>query len=106
MTYTKKHLPKYCRHKSTDRVYVRIKGKTFYLGKYGSAASRREYDRIIGEFVANGRQAFHNPDTILIESLIVSFLDYTEKECNYSPSSLLRIHRPLQLLNELYACRQ
>ena len=74
----------------------------YYLGKYGSETSRREYDRIIGEFLANGRQAFHDPDEILIESLVVSFLDYVEKECNYCPSSLLRINRPLQLLNELY----
>jgi len=74
----------------------------YYLGKYGSEASRREYDRIIGEFIANGRQAFYDPDDILIESLVVSFLDYVEKECNYCPSSLLRINRPLQLLNDLY----
>ena len=36
------------------------------------------------------------------ENLIVSFLDYVEKECNYCKSSLLRINRPLHLLNELY----
>jgi len=65
----------------------------YYLGKYGSEASRREYDRVIGEFIANGRQAFYDPDDILIGSLIVSFLDYVEKECNYCPSSLLRINR-------------
>ena len=71
MTYTKKQLPKYCHHKSTDRAYVRIKGETFYLGKYGTQASRREYDRVIAEFVTNGRQAFHDPDEILVEQLII-----------------------------------
>jgi len=30
----------------------------YYLGKYGSTASRQEYDRIIAEFVSNGRQPF------------------------------------------------
>jgi len=102
MLYRRKQLPKYCLHKSSGRAFVRIGGKMYCLGKYGSAASRREYDRIIGEFVANGRQAFYDPDEIPIESLIVSFLGYVEKECNYSPSSLLRINRPLHLLNDLY----
>ena len=102
MTYARKQLPKYCLHKASGRASVRIDGKMYYLGKHGSQASRREYDRIIGEFIANGRQAFHDPDTVLIENLIVSFLDYVEKECSYCPSSLLRINRPLQLLNELY----
>ena len=44
--------------------------QVYYLGKYGSEASRQEHDRIIGEFIANGRQAFHDPDEILIESPI------------------------------------
>ena len=78
MLYKRKQLPKYCLHKSSGRAFVRIGGKMYYLGKYSSAASRREYDRIIGEFIANGRQAFHNPDTILIESFIVSFKEGIE----------------------------
>ena len=102
MPYKKKQLPKYCHHMSSGRAFVRIGGKMYYLGKYGPEASRREYDRIIGEFIANGRQAFYDPDDILIESLVVSFLDYVEKECNYCPSSLLRINRPLQLLSSVW----
>ena len=102
MLYKRKQLPKYCLHKASGRAFVRIGGKMYYLGRYGSSASRQEYDRIIGEFIASGRQAFHDPDEILIENLIVAFLDYTEKEYNYCSSSLLRIRRPLQLLHDLY----
>jgi hypothetical protein len=58
----RKQLPKYCKHKSSGRAFVRIGGKMYYLGKYGSEASRREYDRIIAAFVANGRRAFYDPD--------------------------------------------
>jgi len=58
MLYSRKQLPKYCRHKSSGRAFVRIGGKMYYLGKYDSEASKREYDRIIAEFVANGRQPF------------------------------------------------
>jgi hypothetical protein len=73
MTYARKQLPQYCHHKPTDRAYVRIDRKMIYLGKHGSATSRREYDRIIAEFIANGRQAFADPDEILVEQLIIRF---------------------------------
>jgi hypothetical protein len=102
MTYKRKQLPKYCRHKASNRAFVRIGGKTHYLGKYGSDASRREYDRIIAEFVANGRQAFCNSDDILIENLIAQFLDHTEKERSYCDSSKIRLATILGRFNELY----
>jgi hypothetical protein len=78
MSYARKQLPKYCRHKATNRAFVRIGGKMYYRGKYGSEDSRRKYDRIIAEFVANGRQACFDPKDILIENFIVRFLDYAE----------------------------
>jgi hypothetical protein len=99
---TRKQLPKYCLHKSSGRAFVRIEGKTYYLGKYGSQASQREYDRIIGEFVANGRQGFYDQDEILVETLIARFLDHVETERNYCERSKLRLRTVLRLLNELY----
>ena len=102
MTYTKTQLPKYCLHKSTGRAFVRIKGKTFYLGKYGTQASRREYDRVIAEFVANGRQAFRDPDETLVQQLIIRFLDAAEAERNYSADRLAKITRILRHLDSLY----
>ena len=102
MPYARKQLPKYCRHKTSGRAFVRIGGKMYYLGKYGSEASRKEYDRIIAEFVANGRQAFHRPDDILIEQLIIRFLDYVTNERVYSATAKDRLQRVLQHLNRLY----
>ena len=74
----------------------------YYLGRYGSEASRQEYDRIIAEFVANGRQSLNRPDDILVEALIARFLDYTEKECNYCENTKIRIISTLRMLNKLY----
>ena len=91
MLYKRKQLPKYCLHKSSGRAFVRLGGKMYYLGKHGSEASRREYDRIIGEFIANGRQAFQDPEAILVENLVVSFLDYVERERDYSRSAAFKI---------------
>jgi integrase len=46
--------PKYRRHASGN-ARVRINGKDIYLGAYGTAESRREYNRIIGEWLTNHR---------------------------------------------------
>jgi len=102
MSRPRKQLPKYCRHKSSNRAFVRIGGKTYYLGKYGSAASQQEYDRIIAEYVANGRQDFKEASDILIENLIVKFLDYVEKERDYSKTAKAKIIRVVKTLIELY----
>ena len=75
----------------------------YYLGKYGSETSRREYDQIIAEFVANGRQPFSDADEILVEALIARFLVYAEKEIKYSPAANWRICKILRLLNDLYS---
>jgi len=84
MTYKRKQLPKYCRHKATNRAFVRIGGKAYYLGKYNSEASRREYDRIIGEFLANGRKTNYQSEEVIIENLIGKSLNYIKTERNYS----------------------
>ena len=102
MTYTRKQLPAYCRHKPSDRAFVRIGGKMHYLGKYDSQASRQEYDRLIAEFIANGRQAVYSSEEILIEQLIVRFLMYIDRERNYSTGAKKTIQRVLQMLNDFY----
>lgn len=48
--------PSYCRHKASGQAIVTIEGKDIYLGPHGTAASRAEYDRVIGEWLANGRR--------------------------------------------------
>lgn len=43
-------------HKPSGQAVVTVEGKDFYLGKHQSEESRAEYDRIIGEWLANGRR--------------------------------------------------
>jgi integrase len=102
MTYAKKQLPKYCLHKATGRAFVRIEGKMYYLGQHGSQASRREYDRIIGEFVANGRQALYDVGETLIESLIFRFRDHLEKERKCARGLKMRVQMVLREVDHLY----
>jgi hypothetical protein len=41
------HTSLFCQFKPRDLAYVKLNGKRFYLGKYGSDASRRKYDRLV-----------------------------------------------------------
>lgn len=50
------YVPKYQHHRKSGQARVEIHGKTFYLGPYKSKASYLEYDRIVNEWLANGRR--------------------------------------------------
>lgn len=51
-----KSVPKYRRHKPSGRAVVTLHAKDFYLGDYGSAESKVEYERLIAEYLVNKRQ--------------------------------------------------
>ena len=42
-------------HRPSGRARLRIDGKEIWLGEFGSSAAQAEYDRLIGEWLANGR---------------------------------------------------
>ena len=48
--------PSYRLHKPTGQAVVTLSGQDHYLGKFGSTGSRAEYDRLVAEWLANGRQ--------------------------------------------------
>jgi hypothetical protein len=48
-------VPSYRRHKPTGQAVVTLNGRDFYVGKWSTRASRAEYDRLIGEWLAAGR---------------------------------------------------
>ncbi len=49
-------VPKYRKHRASGQAIVSIAGRDHYLGPYGTRASKAEYDRLIGEWLANDRQ--------------------------------------------------
>lgn len=62
-------VPSYRRHKPTGQAVVTINGRDIYLGKWNSAASKDEYDRLIAEFLANGRRLQSDADVTVVEVL-------------------------------------
>ena len=52
-----KHVaPKYRLHRASDYAVVTLNGRDHYLGPWQSEASKVEYDRLVGEWLANGRR--------------------------------------------------
>jgi hypothetical protein len=49
--------PKYRKHKASGQAVVTIAGRDHYLGPWRSKASKIEYDRLIGEWLAAGRSS-------------------------------------------------
>jgi len=51
----KNAVPKYRKHKATGQAIIALQGRVHYLGPWNSKASKIEYDRLIGQWLAAGR---------------------------------------------------
>ncbi|MFO0889899.1 MAG: site-specific integrase [Isosphaeraceae bacterium] len=73
-------IPKYRRHASGQAV-VTLSGRDFYLGRFGSVESREQYNRVTGEWLANGRSfpPRHDADDLTINELAVPFIQWAEQ---------------------------
>ncbi len=71
--------PSYRLHKPTNQAVVTLDGRDFYLGVYGTPKSRAEFDRLIAEWLANGRQLsadiFGGPT---VNEFLVAYLVHAE----------------------------
>ncbi len=96
--------PKYRKHRASGQAVVTINGRDFYLGPYGTKASRREYDRLIAEWLANGRRLIDDgPDADLtVVELIAAYLRFAKAYYRHkSPrgtevDDIIRAVRPLK----------
>lgn len=52
-----KRAPKYRLHRPSGQAVVTLDQRDHYLGRFNSKASRKEYDRLVGEWMANGRSS-------------------------------------------------
>jgi hypothetical protein len=70
--------PKYRKHKATGRAIVTIDGRDIYLGDYGTKASRIEYDRLIGEWLANGRTMPVRTRSLTVVELVAKYWKFAK----------------------------
>ena len=97
-------IPSYSRHKPTGQAVVTINGSDAYIGSWNTAANKAEYDRLIDEFLANGRQLSRDADSTVVE-VINEFRKFAEK-CYRKNGEVTReygcIKEALKIVRELY----
>ncbi len=102
MPWNPEHTPQYRLHKKSGSAVVTLGGRDFYLGTHGSAASRRKYDRLIADWLGNGRCA--PGATKSVSEIILAYyshcVGYYGKHNNKELSALRMALRPVR---ELYA---
>src|SRR3982751_3984410 len=73
--------PSYRLHRPTGQAVVTLNGRDYYLGRHGSPASRAEYDRLIAEWLANGRRPpaqATGPVDVSVDELLLAFWRHAE----------------------------
>ncbi len=72
-------IPKLSHHKASGRAVVRLDGQDCYVGPWGSKAAVAEYDRLIVEWLAGGRQiASAQAGEMTVTELIATFWTHAE----------------------------
>jgi integrase len=70
-------VPTYRHHKPSGQAVVTLGGRDVYLGKFNSASSRAEYNRLIGEWLANAGAISQNHDLTVVE-LCAAFMRHAK----------------------------
>ncbi len=75
-----RRIPSYRQHKPSGQAVVTLNSHDFYLGPWQSQVSRGEYDRLIGEWLANGRHVpvGNQQQDITVTELIASYWSFAE----------------------------
>ncbi|MHB1033722.1 MAG: tyrosine-type recombinase/integrase [Pirellulales bacterium] len=76
-----KSLPEYRLHRATGKAIVTLNGRDFYLGPWKSKASLAEFDRLVGEWIASGRQLFRpasGPSCLTIIELVAQYWRFAQ----------------------------
>ncbi len=76
-----KKVPAYRHQKSRNLAVVRINGKDFYLGRYGTPESKAAYKRLIGEWKAGGCATSYGvaSDETTVAMLLADYLAHCDK---------------------------
>ena len=78
--------PNYRLHKPSGQAVVTFNGKDKYLGKFNSSESQAEYDRLLAEWLANGRIVPSEPKkfTVTITELIAGFMKHAKNHYRHA----------------------
>jgi hypothetical protein len=74
--------PSYRLHKPTNQAVVTLDGRDLYLGRSGSSESRAEYDRLVAEWLTNGRRLpvanSEGGSDLTINEMLLAYLTFAD----------------------------
>lgn len=74
--------PTYRKHRASGQAVVTLGGKDIYLGPHGSQISKDEYDRVVAEWLANGRRLPADSggpsEDFAVAELLAAYLQHAE----------------------------
>lgn len=96
--------PQYRKHRASGQAIVTFNGRDYYLGLFGTKASRLEYDRLISEWLASGRQLLNSSPSLQISivELMAQYIRYCGEYYSGSPGEIERVKIALRPLKTLY----
>ncbi len=97
-----KRTPSLCRHKATGQAVVRIDGRDFYCGAYGTPEAQAEYDRLIAEWLSSGRCLPEAADTLTVNKLILAHWRWAEAYYRWGKRGGQCLRYALAVLRDLY----
>ena len=102
-------LPSYRLHRRSGQAVVTLGGKDFYLGAHASPESRREYQRLVAEWLVNHKQPMPTANdqvkTSCVAALIVAYVKFAEGyyvKNGEATSMIHRIRSALRILLDRY----
>ncbi len=95
-------VPKYRVHKGSGQAVVTLNGRDHYLGVHGTRESRAEYNRIVGEWLANDRQlpALAAAESLTVAALILRHHEHLKRR--YEPRVQNTFRSALRPVRRLY----
>ena len=94
--------PSYRLQKASGRAVVTLNGADRYLGVFGTPESRAAYDRLIAEWLANGRRIPEADADVTVVELIAAHWKHAETYYADTPNTLTNIRHAVRPLKRLY----
>ncbi|MBX3396774.1 MAG: tyrosine-type recombinase/integrase [Phycisphaerae bacterium] len=102
-------------HKPSGRAVVTLSGRDHYLGPYDADSSRLAYEKLIGEWLANGRRLIANEDSpggveskcesVSVAEVLLAFLEHCQRKYGARrqfPRIMSRIKTALSVIKNLF----
>jgi integrase len=86
-------------HRGSGQAVVTLKGKTYYLGRFGSPESQEKFHRLMAESLVSPTFGIKKNE-LTVAQLVVAYLEYASKY--YKTHEKVNLHYALNPLVELY----